>query len=195
MTLNALINTDIDMAAEVIEMDNKVDHLDVKIDKLCQRIFALQQPMAKDLRFIMSALKINNDLERMGDLAVFIAKRVDCFVDYKEVLIELQIDTVASNCIKLIKDTENLIQTKRAVFVKDIFDGALGLKTMTREISSQIIEGMTQKSTDILVVATNLVLILNQIERVSALATNIAESVYFMVEGTIVKHSKDFLAD
>jgi phosphate transport system protein len=195
MTLNALINTDIDMAAEVIEMDNKVDHLDVKIDKLCQRIFALQQPMAKDLRFIMSALKINNDLERMGDLAVFIAKRVDCFVDYKEVLIELQIDTVASNCIKLIKDTENLIQTKRTVFVKDIFDGALGLKTMTREISSNIIEGMTQKSTDILVVATNLVLILNQIERVSALATNIAESVYFMVEGTIVKHSKDFLAD
>jgi len=195
ITLNALINADIKLAEEAIEMDNKVDHLDVKIDKLCQRIFALQQPLATDLRFIMSSLKINNDLERMGDLAVFIAKRIDCFVDYQDVLIELQIDKVANSCMKLIKDVENLIQTKRIVFVKDIFDGSQNLKTMTRDISASIIEEMTHKSPDIFVVATNLILILNQIERVTALSTNIAESIYFMVEGKIVKHSRDFLAE
>ena len=195
MTLQALINTDVVMAAEVIDMDNKVDHLDVKIDKLCQRIFALQQPMATDLRFIMSALKINNDLERMGDIAVYIAKRIDYFVDYKDVLIDLKTDEVANLCMKLIKDIENLIQTKRIVFVKDIFDGAQNLKILTREISSKIIEEMIQKQADIVVVATNLILILSQVERVTSLATNIAESVYFMVEGQIVKHSRDFLAE
>ena len=61
-TMVALINCDIEAAEEIIETDNAVDKLDVKIDKLCQRIFALTQPVATDLRLIMASLKMNNDL-------------------------------------------------------------------------------------------------------------------------------------
>jgi phosphate transport system protein len=194
-TMQALINTDVKLAEEVIDLDNKVDQLDVKIDKLCQRILALTQPIATDLRFIMSALKINNDLERMGDLGVFIAKRVNTFVDYKDVLIELGIEEIANDTIRLLKNMDNLIQNNRTVLVKDIFEGSQALKNRTREISAKIVEEMTQKSYDVVIVATNLVLILSQIERITALCNNIAESVYFTVEGKIVKHSKDFLLE
>jgi len=65
-TMIALINCDIEGAEEIMETENAVDKLDVKIDKLCQRIFALTQPVATDLRLIMASLKMNNDLERMG---------------------------------------------------------------------------------------------------------------------------------
>jgi phosphate transport system protein len=143
----------------------------------------------------MSALKINNDLERMGDLGVFIAKRVNTFVDYKDVLIELGIEEIANDTIRLLKNMDNLIQNNRTVLVKDIFEGSQALKNRTREISAKIVEEMTQKSYDVVIVATNLVLILSQIERITALCNNIAESVYFTVEGKIVKHSKDFLLE
>jgi phosphate transport system protein len=194
-TMQALINTDSKLADEVIDLDNKVDQLDVKIDKLCQRIFALTQPIATDLRFIMSALKINNDLERIGDLGVFIAKRVTTFVDYHEILIELGIDEVANDTIRLMRTMENLIHTNQVVLVKDIFESSQALKLRTREVSAKIVEEMTNKTYDVVIVATNLVLILSQIERITALCNNIAESVYFIVEGEIVKHSKDFLAE
>ncbi len=194
-TMQALMNTDVKLAEEVIDLDNKVDQLDVKIDKLCQRIFALTQPIATDLRFIMSALKINNDLERIGDLGVFIAKRVTTFVDYQEILIELGMEEVANDTIRLMRMMENLIQTNQVVLVKDIFESSQALKIRTREISAKIVEEMTQKTYDVVIVATNLVLILSQVERITGLCNNIAESVYFIVNGEIVKHSKDFLTE
>src|SRR5512142_2177617 len=76
-SLEALMTGNAKLAKTIIDNDQEVDELDVKIDKLCQRIFALTQPVATDLRFIMSALKMNNDLERMGDHAVEIASKIE----------------------------------------------------------------------------------------------------------------------
>ena len=72
----SLVEWDTAMARLVMDRDSKVDKLDFKIEKQCQRIFALQQPVARDLRLIMAALKINSDLERMGDLAFNVARAV-----------------------------------------------------------------------------------------------------------------------
>mgnify|MGYP003586733898 FL=1 len=82
--LTALRDYDLKLAKKVINDDNDIDTLDVKIDKLCQKIFALQQPVASDLRYILSALKINNDLERVGDHAVSIAKHIKPLQDYRQ---------------------------------------------------------------------------------------------------------------
>ncbi len=194
-TMLAFINSDVELANQVIENDNQVDILDVKIDKLCQRVFALQQPVASDLRFIMSALKINNDLERMGDLAVYVAKRVDSFSGYEEVLIDLHIDEVANMSVMLVKEVNSLLSSKQIVLVRDILDASQALKTKVKGISSKIVEELMHKSHDVIVVATTLILILNQVERICALSNNIAESVYFIIEGKIVKHSRDFLED
>lgn len=191
LCMKALLDCDGDLARQVIDNDNEIDDLDVKIDKLCQRIFALQQPVASDLRFIMSALKINNDLERIADLAVYVAKRIHLLQDYKEMITELEIDEIIAMTEKVVKDTVVMIESRRTVFVKDVFEEAQLLKERCRGTSSLIIEQMTRK-TEVIVVATHLMQILGQVERMAALARNIAESVYFVVEGKIVKHQQGF---
>jgi phosphate transport system protein len=190
-TMVALTECNAEMAKEIIDNDNLVDELDVKIDKLCQRIFALTQPVATDLRLIMSSLKMNNDLERMGDLAVNIAERIDGLSDYKEIITELKIDELASITDLIVTDVINILNTRNLVFVKDIFNDADVIKDKIQGISSQIIDQMIHKS-DVIVVATNLMVILTQIERVAGYSTNIAESVIFLVEGRVVKHAKLF---
>lgn len=191
MAMTALIECNSAMAAEIIEHDNQVDELDVKIDKLCQRIFALTQPVATDLRLIMASLKMNNDLERLGDHAVGIAKRVDSVVDYRDIVAGLKIDEIASMTDLLVKDIVNIVQSRNMVFVKDIFTSAFKIKETAQLISSKIIEEMINKS-DVVIVATNLMLILTQIERIAGYAMNVAESMVFLTEGRIIKHSNIF---
>ena len=190
-TLHALINNDIELASQIIENDTLVDKLDVKIDKLCQNIFALQQPVASDLRFILSSLKINNDLERTGDHAVSIAKRIDAIAEYPEILEELGLNEVCISTTLLFKDVVNLVKTHNIVLSNDIYGNAASIKDKCHEISSKILEEMMQKS-EVIIVATNIMVIVNLIERIASYSTNIAESIVFVVDGKIVKHKKKF---
>jgi len=192
--LEALLNGDTELARKIIENDRKVDKLDVKIDKLCQRIFALTQPVATDLRLIMSALKMNNDLERMGDHAVAIANKVEGVSEYREVIVELHIDEVIHLADLIVKDVMTILTSKNTAFVKDIFDLANTIEERVQGVSSRIIEEMMHK-TEVIVVATQLIMILTTIERLAAYSTNIAESVVFIVDGKLVKHKKMFKTD
>ena len=187
----ALTECDTELAKEIIEHDNEVDELDVKIDKLCQRIFALTQPVATDLRLIMASLKMNNDLERMADHAVGIVKRIEGLVEFKEFISEFKIDEVAAMTDLIVKDVVNILTSRNTVFVKDIFDLASAIKEKTQSISGTIIEAMTKKS-DVIVVATNLMLVLTQMERIAGYSTSIAEAMVFLVEGRLVKHKNLF---
>ena len=190
-TMVALVNCDLEAAEEIIETDNAVDELDVKIDKLCQRIFALTQPVATDLRFIMASLRINNDLERMGDHSVEIAKRIEGLSDFKDILEELKIDELAGSTDTIVKDVISILNSRNVLFIRDIVNDSEIIKEKIKAISEQIILQMTQKS-DVVVVATNLVIILSQIERIADYSLNIAESIFFLVEGKMVKHTKRF---
>jgi len=190
-SLMALLNGDIELAHQIINNDHMVDKLDVKIDKLCQRIFALTQPVASDLRLIMSALKMNNDLERMGDHAVSIASKVESVSEYREVLTELHIDEVVRMVDSIVNDVITILNSRNTTFVKDIFDLAHSIEEKVQAVSAGIIEEMMHK-TEVIVVATQLILILTTIERLAAYSTNIAETVIFIVEGNLVKHKKLF---
>jgi phosphate transport system protein len=190
-TMYALTECNTELVREIIEHDNEVDELDVKIDKLCQRIFALTQPVATDLRLIMAALKMNNDLERMADHAVGIARKIEGLNGFKETILEFRINEVAAMTDLIVKDVVNILTSRNTVFVKDIFESAAALKDKAQAIASLIIEEMAKKS-DVIVVATNLMLILTQMERIGSYAKNIAESMVFLVEGRVVKHSRLF---
>lgn len=187
----ALIKCDIELARTIIDHDSEVDILDVKIDKLCQRIFALTQPMATDLRLIMSALKMNNDMERMGDLAVTIASKVEGLTEYSEIIAELEINRLAEMTDMIVKDVINILGTRNTTFIKDIFNLSGKIKETAEAISARILQEMMEKK-DIIVVATNLMIILLQIERIADYSTNIAESIIFLVEGRVVKHTHPF---
>jgi len=187
----ALINCDTGLASTIIEHDSEVDALDVKIDKLCQRIFALAQPMATDLRLIMSSLKMNNDMERMGDLAVTIASKIEGLSEYNEIIAELEVNKLAEMTDVIVKDVINILGTRNTAFIKDIFEMSGKIKEMTQAISAKILQQMMEKK-DIIIVATNLMIILTQIERLADYSTNIAESIIFLVEGRLVKHEHPF---
>ena len=188
-SLEALLTCNIELAQQVVDKDNKVDKLDVKIDKLCQRIFALTQPVATDLRLIMSALKMNNDLERLGDLAVNISAKVEGVSDYNEILTELHVDELANMADLIVKDVINILNSRNTTFVKDIFTSASAIEQKVQSISARILDEMMHK-TEVIVVATNLMIILTQIDRIAGYSTNIAESIVFIVDGKMIKHKK-----
>lgn len=190
-SLEALLTCNIELAQQVVDKDNKVDKLDVKIDKLCQRIFALTQPVATDLRLIMSALKMNNDLERLGDLAVNISAKVEGVSDYNEILTELHVDELANMADLIVKDVINILNSRNTTFVKDIFTSASAIEQKVQSISARILDEMMHK-TEVIVVATNLMIILTQIDRIAGYSTNIAESIVFIVDGKMIKHKNIF---
>jgi len=187
--LTALKEYDLKLAKKVISNDKEIDTLDVKIDRLCQKIFALQQPVASDLRYILSALKINNDLERVGDHAVNIAKRVESLQDYGDLITELRIDELGIETSLLFGDVLNLVKTHELKYCPVIYHRSASVKEGCHEIAEKILNEMMQKS-EIVVVASNILIITNLIERIAGYSNNIAESITFVVEGEIVKHRK-----
>ena len=188
--LTALRDYDLKLAKKVINDDNDIDTLDVKIDKLCQKIFALQQPVASDLRYILSALKINNDLERVGDHAVSIAKRIEPLEDYRQLVSELGIDTVSQQTSLLFANVVELIKTHDLEYCQKIYRQSSALKEGCEAIAARILSEMMHKS-EVVVVASNILIIVNLIERIASYSNNIAESITFVVEGEIVKHRKN----
>jgi len=189
-SLTALKDYDLKLAKKVIDNDKEINTLDVKIDKLCQKIFALQQPVARDLRYILSALKINNDLERVGDHAVNIAKRIAPLEDYRQLVTDLGVDQVGNETSLLFADVINLVRTHDLHYCHEIYRRSALVKEGCRNIADEILNEMMQKS-EVVVVASNILIIVNLIERIASYSNNIAESITFVVEGEIVKHRKN----
>ena len=185
----AMKTSDITLARTVISNDEFINNLDVKIDKLCQKIFALQQPVASDLRYIISALKINNDLERIGDHAVNIAKRIEPLQDYKQLIEEFGINVIAEKTKLLFSDVLELVRTHDLTYAVKIMNKAEAIKEECEDIASRILGEMMHQS-EVVVVAANILIITNLFERVTSYSTNIAESITFVVDGEIVKHRK-----
>ena len=187
--LTALEKYDLKLAKKVINKDKKIDTLDVKIDKLCQTIFALQQPFASDLRYILSALKINNDLERVGDQAVNIAKRIAPLEDYRPLISEWRVDKVGQETSLLFADVLSLVESHDLEFCQKIYSRSATLKEGCEELAQKLLSEMVHKP-EVVIVASNLLIIVNLIERIAGYSNNIAESITFVVEGEIVKHKK-----
>jgi phosphate transport system protein len=184
----ALRSCDLELAKSVIENDDPIDKLDIKIDILCQNIFALQQPVATDLRFIIASLKINNDLERIGDHAVNIAKRIKSMSDYSDLLKELGITyDIANQVVALYKIVDRLIETRQSVLAYDIFTEAKIIKGNCHLKSEKVIREMALDK-DVLILVSNIRIILNLFERIADYSTNIAEDMIFVSEGKIIKH-------
>jgi phosphate transport system protein len=187
--LDALLSNDIELTKQVVEGEKIIDKIDVKIDKLCQRIFVLTQPVASDLRFIMAALKIDNDLERIGDIAFDIARTVDNVKDHFDIITQLKIDELSAQSRKILKNALDSFVNKDINLANEILNTGLKINERCQQIFDEIIIEMTNK-TEVIVVATHLILIIRHLERIADHSRNIAESVIFMLEGKIVKHLK-----
>ncbi len=183
----ALNNRDRNQANAVIEADADIDRMEVEVEEECLKILALYQPVAADLRFVVAVLKINNDLERMGDLAKNIAKRVVFLADYE--MYELPVDyrDMAARAKSMVKDSLDALvnaDTALAQKVRESDDEVdIQRRTIERQIEEQIAQH-PQRTEGLLRLSS----VARHLERIADMATNVAEDVIYMVEGEIVRH-------
>jgi len=176
--------------------ETKIDKLDVKIDEICQSIFALQQPVASDLRFIMSAMQISNEIERIGDLSISIVKRSKNIKEKHDLIVKFDIAEIAKQVELVTNKTNECFVTRDGNTIGEIFVLNKDIKNNCEDAIHDIINEMKSNSKAV-VSGTNLVIVLKHLERISEHCTNIAEYVYFMINAKIIKHEniEDILND
>jgi phosphate transport system protein len=178
----ALASRDIELAARVIEQDDRVDDLEEEIDKHAIRLLATRQPMAIDLRLIAMAMKISNDLERIGDYAVNIAKRIERLVKVPPVQSQYAIPRMAQITQAMIKDVLDAFLERdaaRAVTAWHRDDEVDAMyESLFRELSTYMLEDPRN-----ITACINLLFIAKNLERTGDHITNIAEKIHYMVHG------------
>lgn len=185
--IRAMDEENVELAQLVLERDKKVDKYDVKIEKICQKIFALNQPVAMDLRLIMSSLTINNNLERIGDIAVNIAEAFLILKKKPEFITKTKFSEMAKVAKEMVKDSIDSFIENNAKLAQKVLKTDDILDELNRENHKILIELM---KADPLVIeqAVALLVASRQMERMGDHATNIAEDVYFIVEAQLIKH-------
>lgn len=190
LAINSLLNNENSLADSVIEMEEKVDKFDVKIERICQKLFALNQPVAMDLRLIMSALKINSNLERMGDLAVNIARNAKDLKNLPDFMQRLHFEEIGRIAREMIKKSFDSFINNDAELAKSVIAIDNQLDEIVKINSKTLIEIMKEKSENV----ENAVIIysaLQEIERLGDHAVNISEEVYFIIKAQSLKHRGD----
>jgi len=192
-SIEALKNRDKELAKSIIDNDSNIDKLELVIDEKCIDLIARYQPMAKDLRFITTAMKINEELERIADIAVDIAQRTLEIVDkpFLKPLIDIpKLTTVVQNMLKMAIDA----------FVKG--DIGLAKKVMLSDseadhlrnsIQDELVNDYMVKDATTAPRAVQLLLIARFLERICDHTTNIAEDVIYMVQAEVVRHHPEKL--
>ena len=172
---------------DVLEYEDRINELEVDIEEHCLKVLALHQPVAIDLRFIIVIMKVNNDLERMGDQAVNISHRVKSLIDGPELPISLPIDEMTIAVQKMVSlSLEALVSQDPAIARKvvDMDDIVDDLNAQTYDLIRETIQANPSLVNSAMSMAT----ISSNLERIGDLCTNIAEEVIFMVEGQVIRH-------
>ena len=184
----ALNTRDSNLARAVIEADSEIDRMEVDVEEECLKVLALYQPVAADLRFVVAVLKINNDLERMGDLARNVAKRV-VFLSEREELHELPVDfrPMAAKVKLMVKDSLDALVNSDTALAQKVRDDDDDVDAQRRIFEKQI-EAHIRDNPGQAEALMRLASVARHLERIADMATNIAEDVIYMVEGEIVRH-------
>ncbi len=176
-----------DLARTVIAGDKDVDALDTLIEGLCQSIFALNQPVAIDLRLLMSALGINNQLERIGDIAVNLAERVEAVAPFRDLLRRTKLEEMAEIARIMVGDALRSFITGDPVLAQRVLDSDDVVDKLNVIIFRDLVDEMQEDHT-MIEPGAHLLILSRHLERLADHATNIAEDVIFLVEARIVKH-------
>jgi len=187
LAVKALVGRDAQAAQQVIASDDAINTMELEVDELCLRIMALYQPEAKDLRFLAMALKINNDLERMGDQAVNIAERTLELL--KEPLLKPLIDIprMAQIAQAMVKDSLDAFVQQDVPRARAVCQRDDEVDRYDDQIFRELLTYMMQDPKAI-TRSVNLILVSRHLERIADHATNIAEDVIYLVEGKNIKH-------
>ena len=188
--LESLTRRDPVLADEVIADDKLIDRMEIDIEEACIQLLALQQPLAKDLRLITSALKISNDLERVGDHAVNIADCAKRLVGKPPVPPLTDLPMLAEKSIAMLRDALDAFVRFDAEAARRLVRRDDEVDDLNRQVFAELMRRMIADPQQVERSMT-LVLVSRNLERIADLATNVAEEVVFIAEARIIKHHAD----
>ena len=189
MATKAIEDNDAELAQRIIKSDYEIDEMEVDIEEECLKVLALHQPVAIDLRFIIAVIKINNELERIGDQAVNIAERVGVTAKIEQ--LEMFFDYSAMG-----EKAQRMLKMSLDALVKMDYDEAFNVVMMDDEVDAikeqayDRVKRAMREHPDKIGYLINLFLISRHLERLADHTTNIAEEVIYLIEGEIVRHAQ-----
>jgi len=183
----ALSNEDSQLAQRVMDSDDDIDRMEVEVEEECLKILALYQPVATDLRFVVSLLKINNDLERMGDLAKNIAKRVPHIAANPSFPLPNEIYVMATHAQEMVRDCLDSVVRGDPALARTVCEKDDHVDDLRQQVYAMVMQTV-KNSPETMETLLRIDSVSKNIERIGDMATNVAEDVIYMVEGDIVRH-------
>jgi phosphate transport system protein len=178
------------LAEAVIDGDVSIDNMEVEIEEDCLKILALHQPVAIDLRFLIAVLKLNNDLERIGDLAVNIAERAVFLASQSRPSISFDFVKMADNAQLMLKKSLDALVNLSIETAVNVCASDDIVDAMNREMYTKVQEGI-RKYPEQMESMIHLLSVSRHLERIADHATNIAQDVIYMIDGQIVRHKTE----
>jgi len=192
--IEALVKRDTALAEKTITEDEKINQMEILIDEMCLKLLALHQPMAADLRFITSAMRINTELERIGDQAVNIAERVISLNQEPQLKPYIDIPRMAEITQSMVKDVLDAFVNGDAQRARSVCERDDQVDGLNDQVFRELLTYMMADSKTI-TRAVHLIIVSRCLERIADHATNIAEGVIFMVKALVIKHHADVKAE
>ena len=190
----ALVERRAELAAEVIDEDVHIDKKEVQIEQACLDLLALHQPVATDLRFIITVIKVNNDLERIGDLAVNIAERVESLAGQETLPVSMDFPGMAEKVLAMLRHSLDALASNNTEFAREVIAMDDQVDDANREMLFTL-QRLMQQDPGAVERAVQLLSVSRQLERIGDLATNIAQDVVYLAKGSIIRHTKDSFQD
>ena len=198
LAVQTFMKTDPNNVQVVIAKDKEIDQMEVAIEEECLKIMAIYQPLAKDLRFIVGILKMNNDLERIGDLAVNIVKKVIVFSDRDTSLSQHDgvyfLPEMIEKVLDMLKKSLDSFTNQDPELAREVCKIDDEVDNLKNEMKVLVLNKMKDNS-DKIHILSSILRISYHLERIADLSTNIAEDVIYLVEGDIIRHNNMMSTD
>jgi len=188
--MTSVVTRDVKLAHQVIEQDAAVDEMEVEVEEECLKILALHQPVAIDLRFIIAVLKMDADLERLGDIAVHIAQRGARLTEQlPSNAVPREFTAIGERVRRMVRACLDSLVNLDATAARGVCEEDMMVDKQCREMYEHVKQRMKREPEHIDALV-ELLMIPRHLERIADHATNIAEDLLYMIEGRIVRHKK-----
>jgi len=187
LSMQALVHRDLSLAAELPELEDDVNKLQLDVDDRCFKLLALRQPMAHDLRFIIAAGKISSDLERIGDLTINIHENTKVLLQFPELKPLIDIPKMADLSRQMVRDSLDAFVEEDAAKARNTVMRDDEVDALKNQVFREVLTYMISDPRTIQV-GMQLVLVSRHLERIADHATNIGEDVVYLVEAKDIRH-------
>ena len=188
--VTSVVERDGDLARSVVDFDPSIDAMEVDVEEECLKILALHQPVANDLRFLVTVLKVNNDLERIGDLAANIAGQGAFLAGEEPLAVPYDLSGMASKVQRMLRMSLDALTGTDVGLARAVREADDEVDAIDREMYSDIRRAIAGNP-DRMEALIRFQRVSQALERIADLATNIAEDVIYMVEGEIIRHTTE----